>query len=71
MDECVDGSHDCNKSIAFCVNTYGSFSCFCDDGFAGSGKNNCTGELLAFFIYDYIPSIGCAQALLLQTLTSA
>ena len=71
MNECLDGSHDCNKSITFCVNTFGSYSCFCNHGFTGSGKNNCTGEMFVFFVYDFIPSLGCAEAPLLQILTSA
>ena len=30
MDECIDGTHNCAQ---ICINTIGSFTCDCDDGY--------------------------------------
>ncbi|XP_076675325.1 multiple EGF like domains 8 isoform X4 [Andrena cerasifolii] len=41
VDECDLGLHDCHPN-ALCTNTHGSFSCQCERGFNGDGKENCT-----------------------------
>ncbi|XP_060565589.1 fibulin-1-like isoform X2 [Ruditapes philippinarum] len=33
IDECVIGTHDCNKPNELCRNVRGSFTCQCEDGF--------------------------------------
>ncbi|XP_076804301.1 uncharacterized protein LOC143448433 isoform X2 [Clavelina lepadiformis] len=38
VDECADGTHDCDPHVAICMNTIGSFTCKCVDGFEGTGK---------------------------------
>ena len=43
IDECTNGVHDCHQD-ADCENTAGSFTCSCEDGFAGDGRQ-CTGEI--------------------------
>ena len=42
IDECADRSNDCSPN-ALCVNTPGSFSCACNQGYSGSGIT-CSGE---------------------------
>ena len=44
IDECTDGTHDCDVNGALCNNTWGSHNCTCKDGFFGDGIN-CTGKL--------------------------
>ena len=41
IDEC-SGSHVCDPH-AFCTNTEGSYTCTCNSGYAGDGKE-CTGR---------------------------
>ena len=41
IDECIQGSHDCLQSLAFCSNTNGSYNCTCHDGYMGDGKTFC------------------------------
>ncbi|XP_066282660.1 fibulin-1-like [Branchiostoma lanceolatum] len=36
IDECTEGTHNCNAD-ATCTNTPGSFTCACNDGFSGDG----------------------------------
>ncbi|XP_065190707.1 uncharacterized protein LOC135821639 [Sycon ciliatum] len=36
FDECASAAHNCDSSAA-CINTLGSFSCACNDGFYGNG----------------------------------
>ena len=42
IDECADGSHNCDPT-ATCTNTpAGSFTCSCDDGYTGDGVTCCS-----------------------------
>ncbi len=43
-NECTAGTHNCSEN-ALCTNEAGSFSCQCNDGFAGDG-NDCNGNTL-------------------------
>ena len=44
IDECAEGLDDCDVN-ALCVNTPGSYKCYCYDGYTGSGKaGDCTGR---------------------------
>ena len=47
VDECVDGSHNCHAE-AMCSNTEGSFTCTCNTGYEGDGK-----ECIGKFNKDY------------------
>ena len=40
IDECKAGTHSCHKN-AKCINTMGSYECFCHFGFHGEGRS-CT-----------------------------
>ena len=37
IDECVGDKHDCDEN-ASCTNTEGSYSCLCNQGYMGDGK---------------------------------
>ena len=53
IDECSVNARMCDLN-AKCINTRGSYSCLCDAGFTGDGKN-CVGRyklLLRFFWSD-------------------
>ena len=40
-DECIDGTHNCSQ---ICINTIGSFTCVCDDGYElDSDEVTCNG----------------------------
>ena len=43
IDECAAAANNCNASLAICMNTPGSFSCACMDGYSGDGIS-CMGE---------------------------
>ena len=44
IDECTEGSHNCNAANAACINNDGSFTCGCNTGYSGDGVNSCTGR---------------------------
>ena len=52
-DECALGNHSCH-SQATCINTIGSYTCHCDEGFTGNGTI-CRGIVVGFrnMIYHY------------------
>ena len=59
VNECDNGTHDCNVELGSCENTIGSFTCHCKPGFTGDGKN-CSGTLIfnslltvAIQLYDF------------------
>ncbi len=39
IDECAQGTHSCDRNLASCNNTEGSFECNCLRGFEGEGYN--------------------------------
>lgn len=41
LDECTEGTHNCDLMNANCTNTIGSFECTCQHGFWGNGTH-CT-----------------------------
>ena len=46
IDECAEGLADCTTE-AFCVNTGGSYYCYCPTGYTGDGRltgDGCAGE---------------------------
>ena len=57
IDECSNGSHDCDVN-ANCINTNGSYSCTCEEGYTGKGES-CQGKIRLDFeklvvTYTYI-----------------
>ena len=42
-DECVNQKHSCHAK-AKCINTQGSFSCYCREGYYGDGENCLVGS---------------------------
>lgn len=41
IDECSEGSHDCEQ---MCINTHGSYTCSCDEGYeALNNGRSCVG----------------------------
>ena len=47
-DECAEGLDNCSTN-ATCTNTLGSYTCVCNLGFTGDGRN-CTGECIAVIL---------------------
>ena len=47
IDECASKSHDCNM-FATCSNTMGSYTCTCNSGYQGDGRQ-CIGIFVYFF----------------------
>ena len=45
VNECDNGTHDCNPALGSCENTIGSFACHCKPGFTGDGKT-CSGKVI-------------------------
>ena len=45
IDECSEGNFTCHP-YATCINTQGSYTCQCEDGFEKDGKKNCAGGKL-------------------------
>ena len=48
IDECLIGEHDC-KASSTCVNSVGSYTCACNDGFIEDSNTNGSGQLLLIF----------------------
>ena len=49
IDECGTNTHKCHKE-AKCDNTVGNYTCTCNAGFNGDGKD-CSGEFLTWCLY--------------------
>ena len=43
VNECTEGSHNCDTVNGACTNTEGNFTCACNDGFSGDGTTDGTG----------------------------
>ena len=61
VDECLNNLDNCAVGIATCTNTQGSYTCACNTGYAGNGRQ-CVGKsfpsiLLKTFLLLY--SIFC------------
>ena len=56
MDECTNGANSCH-SLASCTNTNGSYTCSCNQPYAGDGKTCklASGEWTGRFSWLYIP----------------
>ena len=46
VDECLNNLHNCAVGIATCTNTQGSYTCACNTGYAGNGRQ-CVGKSFA------------------------
>ena len=44
VDECADGSHNCDANAA-CTNTQGEYTCTCKSGYMGDGAT-CSGNII-------------------------
>ena len=54
VDECMEGSHDCQEDDGFakCMNTNGSYYCECHEGYEfppGDEKVACVGKYVCMF----------------------
>lgn len=49
VDECSESTDDCSPD-AVCINTVGSFTCICNDGYTGDGIV-CTGKNLGTHLH--------------------
>ena len=45
VNECENGTNDCDPKLATCENTVGSYTCHCEPGFTGDGKY-CSGKAI-------------------------
>ena len=45
IDKCSDGSHDCHPNATCSGDTAGNFTCTCQPGFTGNGRQ-CYGKLI-------------------------
>ena len=45
VDECENGTNDCDAEFGTCENTVGSYTCQCEPGFTGDGKS-CSGKVI-------------------------
>ena len=53
MDECVEGTHNCDSN-ADCTNNEGSYTCSCKVGWTGEGTTgNCVGMCLIFDLFNF------------------
>ena len=43
VDECEDGTNDCDPDFGTCENTVGSYTCHCEPGFTEDRKR-CSGK---------------------------
>jgi hypothetical protein len=43
VDECLNNLDNCAVGIATCTNTQGSYTCACNTGYAGDGRQ-CVGK---------------------------
>ena len=61
IDECVLKLDDCHDN-ATCMNSIGSFTCMCNDGFEGNGTH-CVSEFycLPYYDRDLNSSIKCCR----------
>ena len=45
VDECEEGTNDCDPEFGTCENTVGSYTCHCEPGFTGDRKK-CSGKVI-------------------------
>ena len=43
VDECIEGTHDCDNATEYCLNRKGSFNCECSDGYRKKASS-CQGK---------------------------
>ena len=57
MDECTYGMHTCDDSTrADCINTNGSFTCACKEGYIGNGEScQLLGNHLFTMLFTMLP----------------
>ena len=41
IDECVEASHECDVNKSSCLNTFGSFTCDCFEGYEKAKNQTC------------------------------
>ena len=50
VDECIEGTHDCDNATEYCLNRKGSFNCECTDGYRKKASS-CQGKLSMVYIW--------------------
>lgn len=56
MDECLSRSHECDE-VATCVNTEGSYTCECPEGYVANGTK-CDGMLSSVKSAEILRALG-------------
>ena len=72
VNECALGLDTCDDTSTDCVDTDGSFTCTCKDGFANGETGSCTSKSTTCGIFSSLPGIyGLFTTLAVKILTSA
>ena len=50
VDECIEGTHDCDNATEYCLNRKGSFNCECTDGYRKKASS-CQGKLSMVYFW--------------------
>lgn len=52
VDECLNNLDNCAVGIATCTNTQGSYTCACDSGYSGDGRQ-CIGKFSLLYFANF------------------
>lgn len=72
MDECTQKIDDCDRDLATCVNTPGSYECHCKEGYHGEGFTGmCYGEDSSWSIWIPVIIVTLQQLIILIMIEGA